>query len=235
MKKIYVGLLLCFYIINGNVFSQSYKNVSTVFSNEQVYSSEFGDYDNDKDLDILIQSSGVNIGNTAIKIFRNDNGVYVNSGINLSSNQIATVKWGDFDRDGDLDLAMAGAGFISFYKNNLGSYSLYSNTIYTAYYSATDGKWGDADNDGDLDFIATGSTSNTNKTYLLINSGSDFTPVTTSFSTLGFNNVEWGDYDTDGDQDLLFTTSSKPAVYINNSLTFTLLPNPFSCSSVYSL
>ncbi|MBI4180207.1 VCBS repeat-containing protein, partial [bacterium] len=79
-----------------------------------VYNSsvQWGDYDNDGDLDLAI--SGIDgVANRRLIIYRNNGGgsftnaaepMGVNAGIDASS-----IQWGDYDNDGDLDLAASGS------------------------------------------------------------------------------------------------------------------------------
>ena len=70
----------------------------------------WGDYDNDGDLDLVVtgrhftESGPEPIG----RIYRNDGGAWVDSGVNIIPVQYSAVAWGDYDNDGDLDLAVAG-------------------------------------------------------------------------------------------------------------------------------
>src|SRR6185503_8185434 len=67
----------------------------------------WGDYDGDGDLDVLVAGSGKQDVAYAT-IYNNTGGVFTNSGIVLLGLSRATAAWGDFDGDGDLDLAMTG-------------------------------------------------------------------------------------------------------------------------------
>jgi hypothetical protein len=67
----------------------------------------WGDYDNDGDLDVLIAGEGKKDTRFAT-IYKNTGGTFVDSGIALLGVGRATAAWGDFDNDGDLDLAITG-------------------------------------------------------------------------------------------------------------------------------
>ncbi|ETR68645.1 MAG: hypothetical protein OMM_10308, partial [Candidatus Magnetoglobus multicellularis str. Araruama] len=85
-------------------------------------SSEFGDYDNDGDLDLLI--SGILESSTYIRLYQNiDDAFNAVANINLPAVNFCSTKFGDYDNDGDLDIFITGAsdsGYIAkLYRNNL--------------------------------------------------------------------------------------------------------------------
>ena len=90
-------------------------------------SMDWGDQDNDGDLDLILagQTSTFGISLPLTFVYRNDGMVLVP--IWGATTQVAggEVQWGDLDGDGTLDLAVAGPGFIGtasvdIYLNNFG-------------------------------------------------------------------------------------------------------------------
>ena len=92
-------------------------------------SAAWGDYDNDGDLDVLL--SGYDGSNGISKVFRNngDNTFTEQTSISLIGLYRNSVKWGDYDNDGDLDILLTGLngsnGVSKIYSNN----NITSNSI----------------------------------------------------------------------------------------------------------
>jgi len=83
----------------------------------------WGDYDSDGDLDLVIggqMNTGNNVFDNFMKLYRNDNGTFADSGTILPGMIDGTVQWGDYDRDGDLDLLVAGSYLLRVYRNTDG-------------------------------------------------------------------------------------------------------------------
>jgi len=133
-------------------------------------SAEWGDYDNDGDLDLLM--TGLAAPQAFItSIYRNDgNGAFAEAGAGLKGLLYASATWGDYDADGDLDILLNGAkltplimeGQVKIYRNDGGVFtdrtmlvSTFENDVTLGRYQGA-AAWGDYDNDGYLDFIITG-------------------------------------------------------------------------------
>lgn len=71
-------------------------------------SVEWGDYDNDGDLDLLLTGK---ISATAdiTKIYQNENGSFSDIGGSLRALERGTASWGDYNNDGDLDFVICTA------------------------------------------------------------------------------------------------------------------------------
>lgn len=125
----------------------------------------WADYDGDGDLDLAI--SGFDASTAVSCIFRNDGtGKLAAIDAGLTGLGAGDVAWGDFDADGDPDLAIAG-----FYNDaDLGPQCrtlIYRNDRENAFAKLdarivglqyADLDWGDYDGDGDLDLAVTGVT-----------------------------------------------------------------------------
>lgn len=204
----------------------SKKDLGADFDNLDLIESSvcWGDYDNDGDLD-LFESGMDGTGTRRAVILENrganDFRIYQNfSGVNYSA-----AAWGDYDNDGDLDLAVTGLedsfyDFSRIYRND-GSGGFYE--IYTDLPGVEDGSiaWADYDNDGDLDVFLCGYNREHDELLSLLYKNTAGTFVSDqNLMPVYQSSAAWGDYDSDGDQDLLVTGFAglygKTVVYNNN-------------------
>ncbi|MFC1679790.1 FG-GAP repeat domain-containing protein [Elusimicrobiota bacterium] len=109
------------------------------------------------------------------------------------------MEWGDFDSDGDLDLAAGKNAFANRVSRNNGD-----GTFPTMWSSSSveDDSWsvrgGDFDNDGDLDMVV--GNNGINEVYR--NDGAAaFVLAWNSVEAQNTQSVSWGDFDNDGDLD----------------------------------
>ena len=124
-------------------------------------STSWADYDGDGDLDLAI--SGGTLSGRLVEpethIYRNDDGVFTDIGADLFGSYYGTVRWGDFDNDGDPDLMEVGAGYVNdrrigiAYDNQDGTF-VRGFSLTGVGMSSSD--VGDYDGDGDLDIIILG-------------------------------------------------------------------------------
>ncbi|MBI4915255.1 MAG: VCBS repeat-containing protein [Acidobacteria bacterium] len=170
-----------------------------------VGSIDWGDYDNDGDLDIAI--AGVTSSAYVARIYRNDGkGAFSDIGAPLLSGYGAALAWGDLDRDGDLDLALATRMGSKLYRNN-GNDS-FEDTGFSLPQSARGSvAWGDCENDGDLDLLLAGADSDgiTGAVVYRNEGAAGFLATTPVVSGLEVWYAEWGDDDDDGDLDVCLT------------------------------
>ena len=119
----------------------------------------WGDCDNDGDLDFAIAGRDASYVRSS-SIYRNDGGgVFTNSGASLVGVDLGSLAWGDYDNDGDLDLALTGYGNDGLakgkiYRNDGGVFVDTNASIWGAFESSI--AWGDYDKDGDLDLAIAG-------------------------------------------------------------------------------
>ena len=174
---------------------------------------EWGDYDNDGDLDVFLtglDSTGVLIS----KLYRNTgNETFTETENSFTGAWLGDAAWGDYNSDGYLDILLSGFSnpgrITEVYKNNGdGTFTqLASAGLPGVSHSST--IWGDYDNDGDLD-IFIGGTYEAGGTWprvtdVFINNGDDtFSEAGLNFTTDSYwGESAWGDYDADGDLDLI--------------------------------
>jgi hypothetical protein len=193
------------------------------------YSSvDWGDYDNDGDLDILLTGAG-NSGSIS-RIYRNDSGAFTDINAALEGVSASSAVWGDYDNDGDLDILLTGAGnsgvISRIYRNDPGTFTDVNAGLEGVW--ASSAAWGDYDNDGDLDILLTGNTGSAVISKIYRNNSGAFTDINAGLEGVYESSVAWGDYDNDGDLDILLTGGSSVSghisrIYRNDSGTFTAI------------
>ncbi len=109
-----------------NAGDDNFVNINAGITSVYLGKAAWGDYDNDGDLDIMtighLAGCGVAYGTFIYENIGND---WFNSqDISFTKGENAALAWGDYDNDGDLDVAIAGVAaesdyFTEIYKNNL--------------------------------------------------------------------------------------------------------------------
>ncbi len=158
---------------------------------------EWGDYDNDGRLDVLIWGNLPGVG-AICRIYHNDGSQFTDIGAGLPGINDGIARWGDYDNDGYLDVLVAGsAGQRVYHNNHDGTFTNINATIGTG--RGVIGDWVDYNNDGRLDIFLSSSTG----THLYRNDGNGtFTESGIVFPATSGGAAAWGDYDGDGDLDL---------------------------------
>ncbi|MEW5693663.1 MAG: VCBS repeat-containing protein [Candidatus Hydrogenedentota bacterium] len=214
-----------------------------------------GDYDNDKDTDIILSGN-------FFSVFRNDTGSFTEINQPLQGNeayiQQCYASFGDYNKDGYLDIALMGVdindGFIlHIYKYDTttqtwGKVSEPANDPATDY---IDGlgcgwlDWADFDNDGDLDLACTGENRAGNYRLIIIkNSGNDAfsvisEPLVDSGGSLVYGELDAGDFNNDGLIDLVVSGENydyvPDAIILRNNgnFNFTRLESTSDVYDVY--
>jgi hypothetical protein len=220
----------------GLPFSKIYRNDEGVFTDISAdltavewSSAVWGDYDNDGDLDILLtgrNGSGISIS----KIYRNDNGTFIDINADLTGVSHSSAAWGDYDNDGYLDILLTGYTgtdrISKMYRND-------GNGVFTDINAGLTGveigsaDWGDYDTDGDLDILLTGYSSSSGRiSKIYRNDSGVFKDIKAGLTGVEFSSTAWGDYDNDGDLDILLTGYSTSfgritKIYRNDNGVFT--------------
>jgi len=225
-----------------NIHCQIYKNgadnkltLSQSLTGVSHGSLSFGDYDRDGDLDLAVTGKVIEYGTT--KIYQNDgNGNFSDSGIEMIDLYDSALAWGDYDNDGDLDLAVIGfcmgVGNIAKIYRNKGDGTFEDSGI-TDLMPVASGfvAWGDYDNDGDLDLALTGDKgAGEYISYIYENKyrsspAHPFSLVEPPLTGLRNSFLAWGDYNNDGWLDIAIcgqTTGGRVCeIWENNAGTFT--------------
>jgi len=193
----------------------------------------WGDYDRDGDLDLALSGLTEAAPGRFTKIYRNDDGVLIGSGIELIPVWAGSLAWGDYDNDGDLDLALTGWNNVvapythaKIYRNDEETFVEDTNQDLTGVENSSIA-WADYDNDGYLDLVLTGwnDATKTRISKIYKNSGYPDYELSESQTLTGvdYSSVAWGDYDNDGDLDLALCgndgTNRRFLIYKNNSGT----------------
>lgn len=190
----------------------------------------WADFDLDGDLDVAVGNGLLNNPQGNRLFINNGDGTFTSVG-RFGIGQSASLTWGDFDNDGDPDLAVGNGGFGYIEQNYL--YINEGDTVFTERPEFGTGDtsclaWGDFDSDGDLDLAVANWDNGQN--YLYVNNGNGTFTALPRFGMRDPNTLAWGDADNDGDLDLAvgngdFETADTNFLYINNGdTTFTEMP-----------
>ena len=175
----------------------------------------WGDYDGDGDLDLAMAGAS-DSGNIA-RIYANDGTGHLTWDTSqvLTGVTYASLAWGDYDGDGDLDLLVMGhtgtAASICLYRNEpRGTLTAASMPLTALYAGSAD--WADWDGDGDVDLLLTGSDGSASQVLFYKNTPTGTLVADGSHGLTGvsLSDAAWGDFDNDGDLDLACTGSTGP-------------------------
>jgi hypothetical protein len=209
---------------------------------DNTFGLDLGDVDGDGDLD-LATANGDAYTSTLMpnKVYYNNGTIFEDIPSWTSDELLASydAKWGDVDRDGDLDLAILNSnGPLQVYYNT-GS-SLETSASWTSQNSDDFNTmcWGDMNGDGWLDLAASSNTQlgGTGRYYVYLNNNGTLirSPVWQSNESLYGSSVAWADIDFDGDLDLAAGGWwARSAIYENENGMLTTSPS-WRCTSTYS-
>ena len=146
-----------------------------------------------------------------------------------------SIAWGDYDNDGDLDLALAG--------QDLNEACIYQNDGHGVFRKVqtdlpnVDGggiEWGDFDNDGDLDLLIQGRGKPGFIALVYRNDGAGHFDLVNAGLDGRYGPAAWGDFDNDGDLDIVSSGQYGAVIYENKGEgQFVLTDNSFGGGQFY--
>jgi hypothetical protein len=202
------------------------KKIMTNNGIDAAYDFDYGDIDNDGDIDIIRQIKSPSDLKSAIEIYYNDNGIFNKVEIaNLGSTN-GRIKLIDFDSDGDNDIVYAGSGHNNFGNMNFGpDFMLLRNDNGNFIPAGVDIEslsdypeftFADYDSDGDLDIAISGKTESSLISKIYKNIDGKYIDINAPLIGCRYASLKWFDYDNDGDLDLLITGRVKNDIYFSD-------------------
>ena len=172
--------------------------------------ADWGDFDDDGDLDLAI--NGRVGGSPTTEIYENvGGGTFAAIGAGMTGTQRGSVEWGDVDDDGDLDLLVTGEdgtfdGVTRLYENAGGGVFLpVDEGMIDVWWGF--GRFADIDGDGDLDVLLSGLEGFfIDAVGLYRNNSGAFIPIAAPFPPGRLGDADFADVDDDGDLDLLLSS-----------------------------
>ncbi len=168
-----------------------------------------GDFDGDGDLDLCVLRN--ENGSNKLYIFKNDGaGSFSDTSLKtIVSSGITSTRFGDYDNDGDIDVAGFEFDWIGnpmriFINNGSGEFSYHS--VFNTGNEVRSVEQADIDNDGDIDFIIL----NSHSIHQYRNDGNGFFEDYTYFVIgcqyyhFNFGYITIDDFDGDNDQDIYY-------------------------------
>ncbi|MEJ1239199.1 FG-GAP-like repeat-containing protein [Chryseolinea sp. T2] len=178
---------------------------------------DWADVNHDGFVDAAIASVGrSNSSHTELYINNGNSTFTLDNSQSLPEIKNGDLHWGDFDRDGQMDLLVGGVrsdGTITtdVFQNNGGKLKWMDelNLYYVALNRHGGTQWADYNNDGLLDIVLSGQgTSVVDDEYILkgfLNQGdSTFTEEDLVPEGLSYSSIDFGDFDNDGDLDIAY-------------------------------
>ncbi|MBM3318162.1 MAG: VCBS repeat-containing protein, partial [Candidatus Eisenbacteria bacterium] len=170
-------------------------------------SADWGDLDNDGDLDLLTTGSDGTQRRTIVYRNHPKGRLTADGSHGLPAVAFSDAAWGDIDKDGDVDLAFTGeesvqGRYARVYRNDKGTLTLIANMpgIYRSSCAL-----GDVDLDGDLDVAFCGYDGGGLMTYLFENGEEGFDLFPLEFPGVREGSLHLVDADLDGDLDFFLT------------------------------
>jgi hypothetical protein len=156
--------------------------------------------------------------NNGVYTYINDgDGTYTRNNIDNRATDVISIRGGDVDQDGDMDIVVGeDSNIVSLHTNNGGSFS--GQDLSTLAGKPLDIRLADYNNDGLLDVLVATDQGDLDA---LKNTGGGFTKVTlgSAVAPVAFNCLAVGDVDMDGDPDVAIGDAANNLRFFNNSGT----------------
>ena len=171
-------------------------------------SHDWGDYDNDGDLDLIMGGGDYN-GQLVLKIFNNHNGdlLFDTTQTSLVPGFPIQVKWIDINSDDYIDLlTSSGDSILVYFNNGTGLLELIENQTINLGLTAGSISVADFNSDGYDDFVLAGIRPEFNDsliTHIYKNNNGDGFILHQELQGACYGGLDWGDYDNDGDLHLI--------------------------------
>ncbi len=179
-------------------------------------SVEWGDYDHDGDLDLLV--TGKRIDNKLVTlIYRNDNGHFTQVPTDIPGVYNGVARWGDINNDGRMDILITGNNgdgpFTAVYVYKKGKYQRMNDHFVQLQNS--DAQWADFNKDGYMDFIISGEDKDGFPDCRIYSYGKNghFTDIPVGIRPLKSCSIDVADYNHDGYPDIVMTGESTERPY----------------------
>jgi len=199
--------------IYNNRGNNNFNEIPDVFERVNESSLEWGDYNNDNYIDILLSGfRSESKLNAYSEIYKNnaDKTFTLQDNISFVKTGTGEMKFGDFNRDGVNDVLQCGLTkygqvIANVYENRGNNYFDIFLMMQKGYEGCLD--WGDYNNDGYMDFIIAGLISTQRETKIFKNQGDTiFVEQTYNLiSNIAQGSVQWGDYDNNGFLDIIIS------------------------------
>ncbi len=212
-------LIAMMYLFSGSLFSQTFIEVSTSIQ-ALVGSSDWGDFDSDGDLDLLItgttSKSNLNAHTNLYSNLGNGQFAFV-AASGLSGMHSGTARWIDFNNDDILDIITSGMYLNTSWQQYLPTTRLYIGKGNKTFeltdqsfesLSNTSIGWSDFNNDGKVDLALSGynEVAPFYRSKVYVNQSDTFSEYPAfEFAPCIYGNITWADYDGDNDMDMLIT------------------------------
>lgn len=175
-------------------------------------SADWGDYDGDGDLDLVITGALDGLEASTTLYENQGDGTFEAVDANLMGVWKGSAEWGDYDSDGDLDLALTGRDREEFpiaviYENEgNGNFSQVGADLMGAF-GGSSSDWGDFDDDGDLDLLISGWNANMEPATVAYENEGDgnFTSIDARLMGVNDGMARWVDYDNNDRLDIMVT------------------------------